>query len=97
MIPRHWPLLQISPQPQAGVQVFPGQSPALHVPPPAQPHVPPHPSLWPQVPSLGQYGSQQALWYDVSPVGQAQVLPQPSDMPARLPSDGQFGWQQLPL
>jgi hypothetical protein len=61
MMARHWPSLQIWPQPQAGVQVFPGQRPALHVPPPAQPQVPPHLSLPPQVPSLGQYGSQQAL------------------------------------
>lgn len=30
-------------------------------------------------------------------MGQGQVLPQPFAMPARLPSLGQFGAQQLPL
>jgi hypothetical protein len=61
MIPRHCPLLQISPQPQVGVQVLPGHRPTLQVPPPAQPQVPPQPSLWPQVPLLGQLGLQQVF------------------------------------
>jgi hypothetical protein len=56
----HWPLLQICPQPQVGVQIFPGQRPLVHLPPPAQPQVPPQPSLPPQVPLLGQLGSQHA-------------------------------------
>ena len=34
--------------------------------------------------------------YVVSPFGQSQVLPQPSDIPPRLPSLGQVGLQQLP-
>ena len=55
----HWPLLQISPQPQAGVQALAGQMPFVHLPPPAQPQVPPQPSPPPQVPSVGQLGLQQ--------------------------------------
>jgi hypothetical protein len=53
------PLLQVSPQPQVGVQVFVGHIPFVHLPPPVQPQVPPHPSLAPQVPSFGQLGVQQ--------------------------------------
>jgi hypothetical protein len=34
--------------------------------------------------------------YVTEPVGQPQVLPHPSDIPALLPSVGQFGVQQLP-
>jgi hypothetical protein len=34
--------------------------------------------------------------YAVSPIGQEQVPPQPFDLPASLPSAGQFGVQQLP-
>jgi hypothetical protein len=49
-----------------------------------------------RLPSDGQLGVQQALWYTVSPDGQPHVLPQPSDMPPRLPSPGQFGVQQAP-
>jgi hypothetical protein len=55
----HEPLVQIWPQPQAGVQAFAGQTPLVHLPPPAQPQVPPHPSLPPHVPSLLQLGLQQ--------------------------------------
>jgi hypothetical protein len=55
----HCPLLQIWPQPQAGVQALAGQSPLVHAPPPAQPQVPPQPSPFPQVPSAGQLGLQQ--------------------------------------
>jgi len=55
----HEPLLQICPQPQAGVQTLPGQTPPVHVPPPAQPQVPPQPLPAPQVPSVGQLGLQQ--------------------------------------
>jgi len=58
-IAAHWPLLQIWPQPQVGVQVLPGQRPFVHLPPPAQPQVPPQPSRPPQVPSFGQVGVQQ--------------------------------------
>jgi hypothetical protein len=61
-IPRHWPLLQICPQPQAGEQVLPGHTPFVQVPPPEQPQVPPQWSLPPQVPSLKQSGVQQAFW-----------------------------------
>jgi hypothetical protein len=60
MIGRHWPLLQTCPQPQAGVQVLPGQIPFLQVPL-SQPQVPPQPSPPPQVPSAGQDRLQQAL------------------------------------
>jgi len=55
----HWPLLQIWPQPQAGVHAFAGQRPFVHLPPPAQPQVPPQPSLPPQVPSFLHVGLQQ--------------------------------------
>ena len=55
----HCPLLQVSPQPQVGVQVLTGHLLFLHMPPPAQPQTPPHPSLAPQVPSWGQLGLQQ--------------------------------------
>jgi hypothetical protein len=48
----------------------------------------------PRLPSLGQLALQQAPWYTTVPLGQAQVLPQPSDMLPRLPSAGQFGMQQ---
>ena len=34
--------------------------------------------------------------YIMEPVGHEQVPPQPFDLPAWLPSDGQFGVQQLP-
>jgi hypothetical protein len=53
------PSLHVCPHPQAGVQVFCGQRPFVQVPL-AQPHVPPHPSEAPQVPSCGQCGAQQA-------------------------------------
>ena len=53
------PSLHVSPQPQAGVQAFCGQRPFVQVPE-AQPHVPPHPSVPPQVPSCGQCGAQHA-------------------------------------
>jgi len=55
----HAPLLQIWPQPQAGVHVLPAHTPAVHLAPPTQPHVPPQPSPAPQVPSTGQLGLQQ--------------------------------------
>jgi hypothetical protein len=48
------------------------------------------------LPSLGQFAVQQAPMYEVVPVGQGQVPPQPLDMPPSLPSLGQFGVQQLP-
>jgi hypothetical protein len=48
------------------------------------------------LPSVGQFGAQQPPMYDVVPLGQLQVLPQPSDMPPRLPSAGQLGVQQAP-
>jgi hypothetical protein len=54
-----FPLLQVSPQAQVGVQVFDGHMPFVHLPPPVQPQVPPHPSAAPQVPSLGHFGVQQ--------------------------------------
>jgi hypothetical protein len=59
---RHVPLLQIWPQPHAGEQVLPVQTPFLQVLPLAQPQVPPHPLLPPQVPSAGHFGVQQAFW-----------------------------------
>jgi hypothetical protein len=34
--------------------------------------------------------------YIIEPVGQEHLPPQPSDIPAALPSDGQVGVQQLP-
>jgi hypothetical protein len=34
--------------------------------------------------------------YEVVPIGQVQVPPQPSDLPPSLPSFGQLGVQQLP-
>jgi hypothetical protein len=52
-------LLQVSPQGHSGLHVFPEHFPFVHVPPPAQPHLPPQPSLAPQVPSVGQTGLQQ--------------------------------------
>src|SRR4029079_2151432 len=55
----HAPLLQVSPQGQTGLQIFPEHFPFVHVPPPAQPHLPTQPSLAPQVPSVGQTGLQQ--------------------------------------
>jgi hypothetical protein len=54
-----FPSLQVSPQAQVGVQVFDGHMPFVHLLPFVQPHVPPHPSAPPQVPSLGQLGVQQ--------------------------------------
>ena len=62
VIGRHWPLLQIWPQPHAGEQVLPPQTPFLQVAPPEQPQVPPQPSLPPHVPSPGHWGAQQAFW-----------------------------------
>jgi hypothetical protein len=53
------PLLQVSAQPQLGEQVLVGHFPAVHLPPPVQPQVPPQPSPAPQVPSAGQLGLQQ--------------------------------------
>jgi hypothetical protein len=91
------PLLQVSVQPQVGVQVFVGHIPFVHLPPPGQPQAPPHPSPAPQVPSLGHLGVQQLPPYSTEPLAQPQVLPQPSDIPARLPFAGQFGVQQAPL
>jgi len=79
------------------LQVFVGHVPFWHIPPPAQPHLPPQPSLLPQVPSFGQLGVQQLPPYSTEPLAQPQVLPQPSDIPARLPSDGQFGVQHEPM
>ena len=70
---------------------------ARNVPPPVQPHVPPQPSLPPQVPFWGQLGVQQLPPYSTEPLAQPQVLPQPSDIPARLPFVGQFGVQQAPM
>ena len=55
----HAPLLQVSPQPQTGLQVLVGHIPFVHLPPPVQPQTPPHPSAAPQVPSFGQLGVQQ--------------------------------------
>jgi hypothetical protein len=52
-------LLQVSPQPQVGVQIFEGHIPFVHLPPPVQPQVPPQLSEPPQVPSLGHFGVQQ--------------------------------------
>ena len=56
---RQFPLLQVSPQAQVGVQVFDGHMPFVHLTPPAQPQVPPHPSAPPQVPSFAHFGVQQ--------------------------------------
>ena len=53
------PKSQIWPQRQAGLHSFAEQTPFVHLPPPAQPHVPPQPSPPPQVPSVGQCGLQQ--------------------------------------
>lgn len=55
----HAPSLHVCPQPQTGEQVFCGQRPLLQLPL-AQPHVPPQPSVPPQVPSCEQCGAQQA-------------------------------------
>jgi hypothetical protein len=44
-------------------------------------------------PSAAHTGAQQAPMYSFFPDGQGQVLVQPSDMPARLPSAGQVGVQ----
>jgi len=93
----HAPLLQICPQPQAGVHTLPGHRPAVHLPPPTQPQVPPQPSPAPQVPSVAQLGLQQLPPYSTDPLAQAQVLPHPSGMPARLPLAGQLGAQQAPM
>jgi len=51
----------------------------------------------PRLPSVGQLGRQQLPPYSTEPLGQPQVLPQPSDMPPRLPSVGQLAVQQLPM
>jgi hypothetical protein len=56
---RHVPSLRVSPQAQVGVQIFDGHMPFVHMAPLLQPHLPPHPSAPPQVPSLGQLGVQQ--------------------------------------
>jgi hypothetical protein len=48
------------------------------------------------LPSAGQFGVQHAPMYDISPNGQEQVPPQPSDFPLSLPSLEQLGVQQLP-
>ena len=61
VIGRHVPLLQTWPQPQAGEQVLPWQTPFLHVLPLPQPQVPPQPLLPPHVPSPGHCGLQQVL------------------------------------
>jgi hypothetical protein len=50
----------------------------------------------PRLPSVGQFAVQHVPMYDVVPVGQGQVPPQPLDMPPSLPSLGQVGVQQLP-
>ena len=55
----HAPLLQVSLQPQTGLQVLVGHIPFVHLPPPVQPQVPPQLSDAPQVPSFGQLGVQQ--------------------------------------
>jgi hypothetical protein len=55
----HAPLLQVSEQPQTGLQVLVGHLPPEHIPPPLQPQTPPQPSAAPQVPSFGQLGVQQ--------------------------------------
>ena len=60
----HWigmqvPSLQVSAQPQTGLQVLVGHIPFVHLPPPVHPHTPPQPSAAPQEPSLGQLGVQQ--------------------------------------
>ena len=62
VIGRHVPLLQIWPQPQAGEQVLPVQTPLLQVLPLGHPQVPPQPSPPPQVPSPAHFGVQHAFW-----------------------------------
>jgi hypothetical protein len=52
-------LLQIWPHPHAGEHVLPVHTPFLQVLPLAQPQGSPHPSLPPQVPSVGHFGLQQ--------------------------------------
>lgn len=94
---RQTPLLQDCPQPQAGEQVFCGQTPLAQAAPLAQPHTPPHPLLAPQVPSCGQLGLQHVPWYATVPPGQGQMPPQLFDLPLSEPSGGQIGWQQAPL
>jgi hypothetical protein len=93
----HWALLQIWPQPHAGVHTLPGHSPLVQVPAAPHPQVPPQPSPPPQVPSVGQLGLQQLPPYSTEPLAQAQVRPQPSGMPARLPLAGQLAAQQAPM
>jgi hypothetical protein len=51
----------------------------------------------PLLPSAGQLGLQQLPPYSTDPLGQPHVLPQPSDIPARLPSFGQSGVQHAPM
>jgi hypothetical protein len=43
-----------------------------------------------------QLGVQQAPMYIIAPIGQPHVPPQPSALPALLPSAGHAGAQQLP-
>jgi len=93
----HVPLLQIWPQPQAGVHTFAGHNPLVHAPPPAQPHVPPHESPPPHVPSVAQRGLQQLPPYRTDPLWQPHVFPQPSVMPPRESFVGQFGAQHAPM
>ena len=47
--------------------------------------------------TTGQLGRQQLPPYSTDPLAQAQVRPQPSGMPARLPLAGQLGAQQAPM
>ena len=79
------------------MHTLPGHRPAVHLPPPTQPQVPPQPSPAPQVPSVAQLGLQQLPPYSTDPLAQAQVLPHPSGMPARLPLLGQLAAQQAPM
>jgi hypothetical protein len=99
---RHWPPLQNSPQPQAGLQVLGLQTPFTQVSPVTQVwtvQVPPHPSESPHF-LLVQVGVQQRSELQTSPAGQAElhVPSQPSLAPSHFwapPAPVQLAVQHL--
>ena len=87
--------MQTCPGPH-GAQGRPGQTPAAeHLPPFGQPHLPPQPSVPPQLPSFGHFGVQHAPCEQRESPGQPHVSPHPSELP-HDPSIGQLGVQHWP-